>query len=265
MGTNLARAYAPARKALARGLGALQAIFDGLWLGLLGPDDLAAVDDAFYSSHGGEHATYEGAEHNLSGLREWEARIVEEGVQPGWRVVVTSAGGGREVIALAERGFQVAGYEPNTALVDAGRRLIAERGLESATLEPSARGGFPAAAGRCDAVVVGWGSYIHIQGRARRVAMLRAARERLEPGGPLVLSFWEGPEGGRYFAVVRGIASAVRALRGLEPPELGDTMRETFVHVFTRADVEGELAEAGFSVAELRGEPYPHAVGVALS
>jgi SAM-dependent methyltransferase len=244
---------------------AFQMLFDGVWLGLLGPGDLHAVDDAFYRSRGGADATYEGEDHNLSGLREWEARIVDEHFEAGSRVVVTSAGGGREVIALAERGFEVAGFEPNQALVDAGRRLIEERGLQSASLELSERDGFPAGAPQCDAVVVGWGSYIHVQGRERRVALLRAARECLEPGGPIVLSFWERPEGGRYFGVVRKVASGLRALRGLQAAELGDTMRDTFVHVFTRAEVEAELVEAGFSVAELRGEPYPHAVGTAIS
>ena len=216
MGTILARAYAPARKALAKGFGALQALFDGIWLGLLGPGDLAAVDDAFYRRHGGAQATYESAEHNLGGLSDWEARVVDEHFRPGCRVVVTSAGGGREVIALAERGFEVAGFEPNEALVEAGARLIAERGLESASLQISGRDGFPAGAGPCDAVVVGWGSYIHVQGRARRVALLRAAGERLAPGGPVVISFWQRPEGGRYFAVVRK-----RGLRVTRPARPG--------------------------------------------
>jgi SAM-dependent methyltransferase len=265
MGTNLARAYAPARKAMARGVGALQAAFDGVWLGVLGPADLAAVDEAFYRRHGGAEAMFESREHNLSGLEEWEARIVDERFKPGSRVVVTAAGGGREVLALAERGFDVEGFEPNAALVEAGRRLIAERGA-AATLERSERDGFPAAAGECDAVVVGWGSYIHIQGRAWRVAMLRAARERLGPGGVLVLSFWERPaEEGRYFRVVRAVASTVRRLRGRAPAELGDTMRDTYVHVFTRAEVEAELVEAGFEIAETHSRPYPHAVAVAPS
>ncbi len=262
MGTNLARAYAPARKAMARGVGALQAAFDGIWLGVLGPADLAAVDEAFYRRHGGAEAMFESREHNLSGLEDWEARIVDERFTPGSRVVVTAAGGGREVLALAERGFEVEGFEPNEALVEAGRRLIAERGA-AATLDVSGRDAFPGA-GPCDAVVVGWGSYIHIQGRARRVAMLRAARESLGPGGVLVLSFWERPDAeGRYFRVVRAVASTVRRLRGRAPAELGDTMRDTYVHVFTRAEIEAELADAGFEVAEIHSRPYPHAVAVA--
>ena len=264
MGTILARAYAPARRALAKGLGAVQVLFDGIWLGVLGRGDLAVVDEAFYRRHGGAQATYARDEHNLSGLSDWEARLVDEHFASGCRVVVTSAGGGREVIALAERGFRVEGFEPNEALVDAGRRLIAERGLgELASLEVSERDAFPAGATESDAVVVGWGSYIHVQGRARRVSLLRAARERLKPGDPLMLSFWERP-GGRYFAAVRTVASAVRALRGLEPVELGDPIRDTYVHVFTRAEVESDLTQAGFSVVELRGEPYPHAVGKAI-
>ncbi len=265
----LGRAFAPSRRAFRRSIKGANALFDGVWLGLLGADGLAAVDERFYRSlgaRGGEPAIFAGEGHNASGLSDWESNAIERWFAPGSHVVVTAAGGGREVLALAERGFHVTGYEPNQALVTAGCMLLAERDLlGSASLELSARDVFPPQAPRCHGVVVGWGSYIHLQGRRRRVSMLSHARARLDPGAPLLVSFWERPPADRYLRVVRGCAAPLRALRGLPPPELGDSMRDTYVHWFTREEIESELAQAGFALAHYAAEPYAHAVGVAIA
>lgn len=267
MGTVLVRVYAPARRALARAMRVVQIMFDGVWLGLLSPGEQAAIDERFYRHHGDAAApepAYGGADHNLGGLSDWEQRVVDHHFRPGCRVVVTSAGGGREVIALAEQGFRVAGYEPNPALVAAGRRLLAGRRLETASLQASSRDVFPPGATACDAVVVGWGSYIHVRGRGRRVALLKGARARMREGDPLLVSFWQRPPADRYFSRVLRVASALRPLRGLEAPELGDTVRDSYVHWFVREEVESELVQAGFSMVEYRTEPYAHAVGIAV-
>ena len=267
MAPRLWRAFAPSRRALSRSLKGVQATFDGLWLGALRPDDLAALDQQFYASHGAAsdgEALFAGATHNARGLSDWEAEVVGEHFPRGGRVVVTAAGGGREVLALAELGFDVSGFEPHPGLVAAGRRLLAERSVTGASLEVCPRDVFPPAAGECDAVVVGWGSYIHVQGRRARVELLREARRRLAPGSPLLVSFWERPaDQERYFRLVAACARPVRVARGLAPPELGDTLRDSYVHWFTRAEVHSELADAGFTVVRYRDRPYAHAVGTA--
>ncbi|HYI38591.1 MAG TPA: hypothetical protein VEX39_18430 [Thermoleophilaceae bacterium] len=230
---------------------------------------LAEVDERFYRSHGsggGTDAKFAGEDHNASGLWDWEEQALERFFAPGSRVVVTAAGGGREVLALAQRGYRVAGYEPNDSLVQAGRRLLSARELPvTASLDGCPRDRFPAGAPECEGVVVGWGSYIHIQGRAARVSLLEQARARLSPGDPVLVSFWLRPPGQRYLSVVRRLATPLRAARGLPPPELGDTVRDTFVHWFTRAEIESELREAGFEPAHFAAEPYAHAVGVVAS
>ena len=257
------RALAPSRRALGKGLSAIQAVFDGVWLGLLGPDELAAADEHFYGADGDVAALYRGEDHNSRGFYDWEEDLVDRFLEPGASVVVTAAGGGREVLALARKGMRVAAFEPNAVLVDAGRRLLGDQGVADASLDTCPRDVFPPDAPECDAVVVGWGSYIHIQGRARRVALLRGARSRLQPGAPILLSFWVRPAGARYFKFVRRIARPIRALRGLPPPELGDTVSETYVHWFDRREVEEELVAAGFDPVHYQSTPYGHAVGVA--
>jgi hypothetical protein len=240
--------------------------FDGIWLGLLDGAALARLDERFYAdgrdSLDGRTFSYTGSDHNLGGLHDWEAAAIGAHFAPGSRVVVTGAGAGREVIALLERGFDAVGYEPNAALVAAGAALLAERG-QPGRLHACERDVFPPDASRCDALVVGWGSYMLIPGRARRLAFLRAARAALPDGAPLLCSFFVRPPGALYFSLVARSANLTRRLRRSEAAELGDALGPNYMHYFTRAEVESELSAGGFEMVAFASEPYGHAIAVA--
>lgn len=237
--------------------------FDGIWLGLLDGERLVRLDECFYTDghdvRAGRSFSYADREHNLGGLFDWEAAAIDANLRPGSLVVVTAAGGGREVIALLERGFDAVGYEPNTTLVSAGSELLGERGDRLRACE---RDAFPADAPPADAIVVGWGSYSLIAGRARRIAFLLAARRALPAGAPMLCSFLVRPHT-RYCAIVHATAKVVRRLRRAEPPEPGDTVQLNFIHLFTREEVEAELTAAGFRVIAFSDVPYGHVVAVA--
>jgi len=260
------RAYARARERRRRALNALNACFDGFWLGLLDREALERLDEHFYSDGHDELAgrvfSYRDDEHNRSGLHPWEQAALERHLPPGGRVIVTGAGGGREVLALLERGFDAVGYEPNPTLVAAGAELLRELG-HAGRLRGSGRDAFPDGGERADAVLVGWGSYMLIAGSERRVAFLRAARAALPGGAPLLCSFFVRPPDARYFRILARTANAVRRLRNRERVEVGDTLAENFVHRFTREEVERELALGGFRMVEFAHRPYGHAVAVA--
>lgn len=245
---------------------ALSATFDGIWLGLLDRSRLAKLDEAFYTDGqdvlDGRSFTYADAEHNLAGLYDWEVAAIDSNLPRGARVVVTGAGGGREVIALLERGFEAVGYEPNTALVSAGTELLRAQGHADA-LRGCDRDAFPADTAPCGAVVVGWGSYSLIAERARRLAFLRGARRALPEGAPLLCSFLMRSHRAPYFVIVAATARIVRRLRRAERPELGDTVQLNYIHFFTREEVEAELAAGGFRMIWFSSEPYGHAVAVA--
>ena len=262
----LARAYRSASSRRDRIWMAANGCFDGLWLGLLDRPALARLDEQFYAdgrdSLDGRTFNYTADQHNLSGLYGWEAAAIEEHFSPGARVVVTGAGGGREVIALLERGFDAVGYEPNPALVATGSALLQRLG-HPGRLQICERDGFPAQAPACDALVLGWGSYMLIPGRARRLGFLRAARGALPDGAPLLCSFFLRPPGARYFTAVAGTANLVRRVRRAERAELGDAVGPNFVHSFTRPEIESELAAAGFRMVAFAPEPYGHAVAIA--
>lgn len=242
------------------------AVLDGCFLGLMDRDDLVVVDRGFYAVAreavcGGAYR-YTDAEHIKSGLATWEVAALDAYFPEGARVVVTAAGAGRELLGLLERGFDPIGFEPNEQLAAGGAALLAAEG-HGDRLRVSRRDEFPTGAPDADAVVVGWGSYMLIPGRHRRVAFLRGARERLQPEAPLLVSFFERPPS-RYFEVVHGIAAPLRRLRRSEPVELGDALTPNFAHYFSRGEIQTELTEGGFRLTHHASRPYAHAVARAV-
>lgn len=175
---------------------------------------------------------------------------------------MTGAGGGREVLGLLEQGYDAVGYEPNFALVQAGRRLLDGLGYPD-RLHELADDCFPADE-RPDAVLVGWGSHMLVVGRARRVAYLRAARAALPRGAPILLSFWVREPVQRRLNVTAAVATVVRRIVRRPPADLGDDLAPNFVHQFTAEEISGELASAGFEPRMVALEPYGHAVGIAV-
>ena len=262
----MVRAYARASDRRRQALNVVNACFDGLWLGLLDRDALDRLDEHFYSAGrdemDGRMFSYREQAHNRSGLHDWERVAIERHFPASGRVIVTGAGGGREVLALLERGYDAVGFEPNRTLVAAGAELLRGLGHQD-RLRCCERDAFPVG-GPADAVVVGWGSYMLIPGRERRLAFLRAARSALPAGAPLLCSFFTRPPDARYFAILAGTANAVRRLRRRESAEVGDTIAENFVHRFTRAEIERELTLGGFRMVAFAARPYGHAVAVAV-
>lgn len=241
-----------------RGLMTIRAAFDGVWLGVLDHEAMRLIDESYYD----EARKYADETYNRRGLNAWEHDALERFFAGRERIVVTGAGGGREVLALLELGYDSVGFEPNLKLVRFGEGLLARSGYPD-RLRHVDRDAWPADSGPCDGVIVGWGSYMLIPGRRRRVAFLREARARLEPGAPLLVSFF--PRSGRpgYLRVVAAIGGRIRRLRGAEPLELGDAMERNYVHYFDRAEIGSELHEGGFELAWYDAAGYGKAVGLA--
>lgn len=231
----------------------------GALLGMLRRGTLHALDDAFYARSAG----YRSDRHNLQGLRPWEEEALGAFFAGRASLVVLGAGGGREVLALARRGLRVEAFECNPALVEYAAALLAREGVD-AEVRFLPRDAIPGA-GRFDGAIVGWSAYMLISGRTRRIALLRGLRERLEAGSPVLLSFWTRRPDSPRARRVAAVAGRVRRLLGGEPVEEGDDLAPNFVHRFTRAEVEAELAAAGFSLARFVEEgPGPHDSGWAV-
>jgi hypothetical protein len=253
------RIFRRSKRRQARLSQALTGLHDGLWLGSFSHETLHRLDASYYD--GKSH--YVDEAYNSSGLLEWERRLVDAHFSPGSRIVVTGAGGGREVLALRDLGFDALGFEPHPGLAAAGAAFLAARGHREG-LRAMPRDQFPADAPQCDGILVGWGSYMLIAGRARRVAFLRAARERLPAGGPLLLSFFVRQGSATYFRWAARTANAVRRARRAELVDEGDALVPNYAHHFVEPALREELARGGFELLEYHAEPYGHAAARAL-
>lgn len=236
---------------------AAHALHQGFWLGLMDHRHLAGVAHRYYT----RGARWRDDDWNTSGLFLWEERALARHFPASGRLLVGAAGGGREAIALARRGFRVEAFECVPELVEAARAAFARLALDVRIL-PAAPGAVPEGPGTFEGLIVGWSAYMHVPGRAARVAFLRALRARAAPGAPVLLSFVARRGPSRSLTWTFRIASLLRAARlSRDPVEYGDTLDPTLDHQFTRQEVEGELREAGFEPVEWSDEPYGHAVG----
>ena len=237
-------------------LSAVDVLHQGGWLGLMGPNALHAATDLYYEGA----ARYVGRDYNLGGFQPWEEEAVRRHFTSARSVLIAAAGGGREAFALERRGLSVRAFDCVGALVEAANRIAAEEGLV-VRLDLAAPDVVPDGLGTFDAAVIGWGGYMHIPGRATRVAFLQQLRRHLHPGAPVLLSFFERASSARRFRAVGAIATFVRRARmSSEPVELGDSLAGSFDHHFTRDELLAELEAGGFEPVEYASVPYAHAV-----
>ena len=149
-------------------------------------------------------------------LFRWEEEVVERWFPtPPARVLVGGAGGGRELLKLAELGYAVVGFEPSAELAhtlaqDAAAAHIeiylgryetlpaVKRLDDSSPVDLSDRPSF-------DAGIFGWYSYAHLRTEPQRVAAVRQMAALCH--GPIVISFHPAKAQNRrdVFSVVVGV------------------------------------------------------------
>lgn len=253
------RWYLASRRGLVKVFRAVQVVLDGVWLGALGRPALHALDAYCYE----RWPEYRQDEYNRSGLLDWETAVVESHFAHCRRILLIGAGGGREVLALSRLGYEVEAYECHPELVSWANGFLEREGA-TARVRPLERDAAPRPEVPCDGIVVGWGAYMLIRGRARRTALLADLRALVEEGTPLLLSFYHRAAAARRFALTARVANVVRRPLGNERVEVGDALGPNFVHHFTPAEVRSELEEARFEMVLYADEPYGRAVARAV-
>jgi hypothetical protein len=235
----------------------VSAVHEGLWLGLLDHRHLQAVTDRRYE----KWRSYGSDDHIRAGLMPWEESAMDRFFGGCGSLLIGAAGGGREVLALARRGYRVAAFDCLDHLLDRCQRLVSDEGLD-VIVAKSSPDRLPDGVGQHDGAIMGWGGYMHIPGRSARVQFLGKIRAILPPGGPVLLSFFSHRQPSRSDRLVAGIAGVIRRVRrSRDPVEVGDRIAGTFDHRFTEAEIVSELASAGFDVVHFAHQPYGHAVG----
>lgn len=238
------RLFSFSKRELARANRLIEALHAGFWLGFLDRDQLNAIVVQHYEAA----ELYRTAAHNLCGFFSWESDLMRDYFKGCRSVIVAAAGGGREMIALAQAGVRVEGFECNPRLVEKCKEFLAEAGVSGRILN-AAPDQVPSGLEEYDGAIVGYGALAHIVGRTKRINFLRDLKSHLHPRAPLMLSVGRRPEGAQYYNWIYQIARAIRFLRGsADTIELGDDLLDCFTHRFVQSETRSELQEAGFTV-----------------
>lgn len=234
----------------------IAAVFSGIWLGLLDDESVTEVDRIFYLRTG----DWRDEAYNRQGLFYWEAFCVDSFCEVNSPIVVMSAGGGREAIALEQRGFFVEAYECNTELRIFANGLLESLGL-NCRVEHVNRNEVPALeVGRYGSILVGWGSYMHIRGSETRVKFLTDLHRCLRPGGVIIISFFSVKRYNFFLRLTSRLAGFIGKILGRPPVELGDALDCNLVHFFSPEAIAKEVKSAGFIVEHYSDVPYGHCV-----
>lgn len=200
------------------------------------------------------------------GLFPWEIELLAPPFPARGRIIVGGAGGGREALALLERGYSVVAFDPASELVRAGEPALAAFGgvLRCASYEDvvrCARGDESALSDAFrepfDGVVLGWGSLSLVISDAERLSLFRALRT-LAPRAPVLLTFDEPATGettpGRARALLRRAYSRFGA-----PGYSGERMRYApwagVIRESAPDEVEAVVRAAGYEVAKRGSAP----------
>ena len=253
------RAYDTSRRWFEGSIAIARGVFIGMWLGLLDRTALHAIDELYYR----RTRMYHDDDFNLSGFFPWEAQAVDRHFGGCRSVLVTAAGGGREVVTLERRGLSVAAFECNDELVQRANALLSRERLE-ARIALARRDECPPEVPTCDGAIIGWSSYTLMQHASTRIRFLKQLRARLPHGAPLLVSVFARGEAIRYLRIVARTANVLRVIRGRPKAELGDDLGPNFVHRFSEDELAAELDAGGFRLAEFSRVGAPHAVAHAV-
>ena len=255
----LARLWMGSHRGLLRFYRLLHAVLGGLGLGILTTEDLHAISEQAYTGI----ETYQDDEYNRRGLSPWERDAIESHFQACRRILVAAAGGGREVLALRRLGLEADGFEANPRLVAYANDLLEREGYgDPIRLAPW--DGCPEYERKYDGVVIGWGAYMHIRGRDRRIALLAQLRPMVETGSPLLLSFVGVKSFSRWMRAAYWIGKTVGTLSRRDRVELGDWLEPNYKHYFTEDALTRELRQGGFETVEYHAGEIGSAVGIAI-
>lgn len=237
----------------------LNAFFIGFWLGILKRENLYLIDALYYDNT----QKYRDFEYNCSGLWRWETKVLEQYFPSCHNLLVAGVGGGREVLALRKLGYKVDGFECNPNLVEFANRLMKQEGFPANIQLVSRDKCSESQNNKYDGIIIGWGAYMLIQGRTKRIDFLKTIKEQAQQNSPILLSFYCHPTIKKYHQIIAQVGNLIRCILGRERLEPGDSLVPMYVHFFTQDEIDRELTEAGFKLVMYCTDEYGHAVGIA--
>lgn len=182
-------------------------------------------------------------------LENWERHAISSHLNATDSILVVAAGGLRELVSLERLGFSVSGVEYGPKLFEESRKWLDENQPETG-MTLSSRYQLPDTGDTFDAAFICRHFYSHIIERSERIELLRAIKQQLPEGSPLILSYYIY-KGEATFKIQAQIANVMRRLRGnaKERVDVGDHVdpeSSLFHHHFIQDEIASELKEAGF-------------------
>jgi hypothetical protein len=255
----------------------LHALFwdEVLWA-WFGPERRETINETIY----GRLANYlPGGTTFERGLFEWEDLAITEPPFPqAGRILLGGAGGGRELVQLCRRGFDVVAFEPSE-LCDGARQAISSfpnsavvrasyRDLVAAAQEHTGPLASYVLDASFDAVLFGWQSFDYVLTGSDRHDLLCAIRT-IAPKAPLLLSFWmvQSAENGRLDRLRPRIRQICKLVGAPSARRLGDafwpwTGGGFMRHLVSQSELEATANGSGYRMLYFRPSlaSYPHAM-----
>ena len=200
-----------------------------------------------------EAAALEAGPWILTGLMGWEQGFYLRFLRPGDRVLVVGCGAGRDLVALLNLGYRAEGLDVGPECIARARQVLDQRGL----VAPLYTGPIETVelAGRFDAIIFSWFCYSYIPQSDRRIRTLQRVKDRLNPGGRILISYQVMPKPPHPLPI--RLAQCVARITGSDwRPEYGDMIQPSwrdrrlahYEHFFQRGALEAEARAAGLTV-----------------
>jgi hypothetical protein len=229
----------------------LDAILTGFWLGVMGEKSLDFSDRLYYNHN--NHYTDD--KYNLSGLFEWEKVAIEKYFTNAKSILLIAAGGGREVLALSNMGFEVDSYECNAYLIEYGNALLKKNKIEN-KIKYLKKNSVPNEIKKYDGIIIGWGAYSLIRGNKKRLSFLASLYPFLHEKTPLMISFLFTGEKRKKEKIIKNVSNFFRVFSKRDKTESGDRLVPDFVHYFTEEEIKSELIQSKFRVIGFNNVDY---------
>jgi hypothetical protein len=235
---------------------------------------LALASDAVLArfnclAYGGRETCQPGSPAYLRHLFPWEKNVVATYFPPPpARVLIGGAGGGREILALAEMGYEVVAFEPSAALTGAMAEKFTKElnaRVYRASYEDmprlfSARPDEPCGSLEAepdfDAAILGWGSYSHLRTEEQRIRTLSSFARHVR--GPILVSFFASVK----ITPRRTWTERVRRTLKIRPGE-SFSVYMGFTHEVSASELRATADRSGLLIVHLdeaSTDPWPHAV-----
>ena len=252
---------------------AVSIVRDETMLAFVPPARRSTVTTAIYDQ---QRSYAPGGELFALGLYEWERRLIATPPFPAppARILLGGAGGGREVVPLRNRGYEVWSFDPSPELVAGAQTAIRARPGASLVvgdyddLVRAMRGETTRLSAivqqQYDAIILGWGSLSYVTPEAARLALLTALKT-LAPSAPVILSFipqLDGEERGRPAALRRGLRRVLPRLGGWPVDGSGELFVPWggFASALSVTEIDSLATSSGYRPVILETEPYGHAL-----